>query len=352
MVFRAKGPYRFSNFFMNVQDIDTLQSLLCDLGLRIRDAIDKNRTTSEASFNEIACLTNADTIYHIDKLSEDAIFSWFEENWPKEMPIELVMEGIEDDELVTFPRDTAIERTRYKLIIDPIDGTRNLMYDKRAGWSLAGIAPQLGPETNLEDIVVAVMTELPTSRQGVATQLWATRHGGHGKISAVSDDLRSGERREIALRSSPAKDLRHGFASVAKYFPAAKSLLAQFEEELFQELMGAREMEQAIVFDDQYISTGGQLYELIAGHDRFVLDIRPMAFQKLNLQGALACHPYDLCSALVARESGVIVEAPNGGPLSIPLDTTTPVSWVGYANPVIANAVRPILSRLIDKYFS
>ena len=44
------------------------------------------------------------------------------------------MEGVGEDEPITFPRHTPVAQTILKLIVDPIDGTRCLMYDKRSGW--------------------------------------------------------------------------------------------------------------------------------------------------------------------------------------------------------------------------
>jgi len=41
------------------------------------------------------------------------------------------------------------------------------------------------------------------------------------------------------------------------------------------------------------------------------------------------------------------VESPLGGPLDAPLDTTTPVGWIGFANQTLARLVRPVLHRLI-----
>ena len=63
------------------------------------------------------------------------------------------MEGIEGD--LCFPAGTAVAGTRWKCILDPIDGTRGIMYDKRSAWALGGIAPQRGEETMLSGIVAA-----------------------------------------------------------------------------------------------------------------------------------------------------------------------------------------------------
>ena len=75
--------------------------------------------------------------------------------------------------------------------------------------------------------------------------------------------------------------------------------VAQDEEKL----LGGADVNKALIFDDQYISTGGQLAELISGHDRFLADIRPLAYGKLGFRTSLVCHPYDICTALIAREA-------------------------------------------------
>jgi hypothetical protein len=35
----------------------------------------------------------------------------------------------------------------------------------------------------------------------------------------------------------------------------------------------------------------------------------------------------------------------------VPLDTISPVAWMGYANETLARQVRPILQRLMDRHF-
>jgi fructose-1,6-bisphosphatase/inositol monophosphatase family enzyme len=89
------------------------------------------------------------------------------------------------------------------------------------------------------------------------------------------------------------------------------------------------------------------LYELLAGHDRFVADLRPLAFAHLGLKTSLVCHPYDIATALIAQEAGCVVTAPDGRPLCAPLDTTSAVAWVGYANPALARKLGPLLRRAL-----
>ena len=55
------------------------------------------------------------------------------------------------------------------------------MFDKRSAWCLMGVAVDRGAQTSLRDLEVAVMTELPTTRQATSDVLWAVRgRGAHG----------------------------------------------------------------------------------------------------------------------------------------------------------------------------
>lgn len=336
-------------------ELPTFEALLCRLGQAIRAALHAQQHRPTAEHSAVAAQTSADTIYQIDKVSEILILDWLAIHWPSEHPIRLIMEGIEDKERLTFPENTPETYIASHLIIDPIDGTRGLMYDKRPAWALIGLAQKTGPDaaTSLEDICVAVMTELPTSKQYLSEQLSATRSPeGSTTLSRVATNLITGDTKSISHNTSQASDINHGFVSVAKFFPQAKAALAAFEEELIAELTPLSERQDALVFDDQYISTGGQLYELIAGHDRMIVDIRPLAYQKHGFSQSLSCHPYDLCTALVARAAGVVVRLPSTPQLDVPLDTTTPVNWIAYANHTLADTIHPVLETLLEKHFA
>jgi fructose-1,6-bisphosphatase/inositol monophosphatase family enzyme len=294
------------------------RALLCALGEHVRDLVVGARGMDMAV---VEGRTSADTIYAIDKVADDTLVGWFEAHWPD---VELVSEGL--DEKVVIGADP-----QWTVIVDSIDGTRGLMYDKRAAWSLAAAAPRGG---SLRDVVAAAMTELPTIKQGLADQLSGTRGSG---VVAERVDLRDGGRAALRVQPSSATDLEHGFAAVSKFFAPGKVALAELETELLTRL-GSRD-----VFDDEYISSGGQLHELIAGHDRLVADLRPLV-----APDAFACHPYDICTAMLLEEAGGVVTDPGGGELDVPLDTTTSVAWVGYANAELAARIGPILAELVD----
>src|SRR5262249_19369394 len=143
------------------------------------------------------------------------------------------------------------------------------------------------------------------------------------------------------------RTIAHGFAMVSRFFPGAREELAAIDEEIVRGALGPVEPGKAHCFEDQYISTGGQLHELMSGHDRFVADLRPLMEKHLaerGLASGISAHPYDLCTELIARQLGVVVTKPGGGSLDAPLLLEAEVAWVGYANDHIRSQVEPLLN--------
>src|SRR5260221_692193 len=108
--------------------------------------------------------------------------------------------------------------------------------------------------------------------------------------------------------------LVRGLATVVRFFPGAREILGAIDDEVAHALVQP-EPGRAACFEDQYACTGGELYELMAGHDRFVADLRPLV-----KPGTLCCHPYDLCTMLIGAEAGVIVTDPAGRLVDAPRD--------------------------------
>ena len=303
--------------------------------------------SAEAALAGIADVRGGDTIYTIDAHSEDILFAFCEEWAGENGPFVLISEGIEGDGWRIFPKDAGEAEATFLLIVDPIDGTRNIMYNKRAAWILSGIAPNLGRgKTTLADIACAVMTEVPTTRHLFSDQLWAAKGSG---VHREACNVWTNERTRLPLRPSKATDLAHGFASLVKFFPPAKGATAVFEEKLLARVAPDGGNENPLVFDDQYICTGGQLYEILVGHDRFLADLRPVFFDALGLPKKLVCHPYDICVEIIAREAGVIVTDENDAPLSALLDIRANVAWAGYANTALHNLIAPHLAELLEE---
>ena len=278
-----------------------------------------------------------DTIYAIDRVGEDALVRGLS-TLPRDEPVCVIAEGLAEP--LVLPRGTPEKDCRWRLIIDPIDGTRGLMYQKRSAWVLTGVAPNRGAATRLSDIVLAVQTEIPLLKQHLSDQLWAVRGTG---MQARRWNRLSRAAEPLTLHRSAAQTLAHGFASIVRFFPGAKEMLGAIDDEVVQALVKP-EPGRAATFEDQYASTAGELYELIAGHDRFVADLRPLLYAS-----GMCCHPYDLCTALIATEAGVVITNPAGGPVDAPLDLTTDMAWVGYANEALRASIEPVLQAALRR---
>ncbi len=286
-----------------------------------------------------------DTIFGIDVVAEEVLLPRCEA-WGKQQCFVLVAEGIEPEGGRLFGRPGA-SGPELRVIFDPIDGTRGLMYDKRSAWCLAAVAPERGAETRLSDLQCAVMTELPTSRAACGDVLWAKRGGG---AQGWREWFADGDRAALPVVPTARTDLAHGFASVANFFQGGKELTARVEEEILRRAHGGWNPDKAEIYTDQYISSGGQLAELALGRDRFVLDVRPLVHRALGVPSSLCSRPYDLCTALIATEAGCVVTAPDGGALDAPLDTTTNVAFAGYANAGLAALLQPIVRDVLIEH--
>ena len=284
----------------------------------------------------------SDTIFAIDRVSEEVLIDFFEREVAPHAPVLLIAEGLSDGQVI-LPRGAAESDVVWRVIVDPIDGTRGLMYQKRSGWILTGVAPNRGPGTSLNDIELAVQTEIPLVKQHLSDVLWAVRgEGFHAeRFNRITGDLAP-----LDLRPSTALNIDQSYSQVVRFFPGVRDVLAAIDDEIVRGALGPPEPGKALCFEDQYTSTGGQLYELIAGRDRFTADLRAHMDRITTERGLpklLCCHPYDLCAELIAREAGVIVTGVDGGPLNAPLAVQPDVSWVGYANPRVRATVEPLL---------
>jgi fructose-1,6-bisphosphatase/inositol monophosphatase family enzyme len=397
--------------------VDRLRELQRQIRLTL---IEQRHLNNPASVQRVS---SADTIYNIDA-SLEPIIEQFLEDWGREQPLVLIAEGIEPETGRVFPSGAKEDDAQIRLIMDPIDGTRGLMYDKRAAWTLAGVAPNKGSGTRLSDIEVAVMTELPTSKMGFADVLWAIKGQGARairerldgraatlapavmdmkgkpigqvltKMGKVADEqliealntqkktgglfgqllvglgrvnekdvqialaFQKGDQprldpklmnvivgEPVPLQPSQSETIDHGFAMVSNFLPGTKMMASELMEYLVRHLLG--EPHQASVFDDQYISTGGQFYELLVGHDRFNADLRPVFHRLQKSKMGLCCHPYDCATVLIAQEAGVTITDETGASLDGPLDTTSPISWIGYANKTLRQKIEPLVSEFL-----
>lgn len=317
---------------------------------RVRDAV--VRECEQAAVEQLSEVSDdaseGDTIYAVDRVSEELLIELFESEVADVAPLVLIAEGIEGGQLI-LPRGATENEAVWRVVVDPIDGTRGLMYQKRSGWILTGVARNSGSGTNLQDIELAVQTEIPLVKQHLSDVLWAVR--GEGARAERFNRLTT-ESAALVLRPSRASSISHGFAMIARFFPGARDELAAIDEEIVQGALGPVQPGKAHCFEDQYLASGGQLYELMMGHDRFVADLRPLIETVLNRRGlslGICCHPYDMCTELIAREAGVIVTDERGEPLSTPLRVEPDIAWAGYANEMIRREIEPLLQAALKR---
>ncbi|HYE73823.1 MAG TPA: inositol monophosphatase family protein, partial [Blastocatellia bacterium] len=147
-----------------MSEIGELLEPIRQLHNRVRDAVVAACERQQLEeLSDIAREEDGDTIYSIDVVSEDVLLEHFTE-LSKRHSFVLIAEGIADGKLV-FPSGSDEAQAKWRIIVDPIDGTRGLMYQKRSAWILTGIAPNRGPATCLQDIELAIQTEIPLIKQ-------------------------------------------------------------------------------------------------------------------------------------------------------------------------------------------
>lgn len=335
-----------------MKEISEFLPVIKTLHEKIRDAVVASCELSSVEIlSSIAREEEGDTIYAVDKISEELLIEFFEKEIAVHTPIILIAEGLESGQIV-LPHGARDEDAKWRVIVDPIDGTRGLMFQKRSAWILTGIAPNKGVETNLADIGLAVQTEIPLVKQHLSDVLWAEK--GKGARAERYNRL-TGEKTPLPLKPAKAKTIAHGFASISRFIPGVGIEATEIYEEIVRRALGDVQAGKAQCFEDQYISSGGQLYELMVGHDRFVADLRPLFEKSLGRRGlrlGLCCHPYDLCTELIARELGVIVTDESGEQLKTRLAVEPDAAWIGYANEQIQAQIEPLLqSELRNRQF-
>src|SRR5690606_20886508 len=150
-----------------------------------------------------------------------------------------------------WPSHLKEEETAVRIIMDPIDGTRGIMYNKRSAFFLAGAAPNKRSLMHLQDIEAAVMTELPTSKAYLSDSFYAIKVKG---AFGLQRNLFNNKINTLHARPSSASTIIGGFAQISRFFPPGKDILAKIEEELIASLSEIQEG-KALLFEDQYISS-------------------------------------------------------------------------------------------------
>jgi fructose-1,6-bisphosphatase/inositol monophosphatase family enzyme len=289
-----------------------LAEALAEVGREVRAAVGEPAGSDDA---EVVRTEGGDDVFAVDARAERRLIDALVRRCAARWPGVLVLEGHDEPVAVGDPAGP------WRYLADPVDGSRPWMWAKRPAYVLIGAGRDAA---TLDDLEVGACVELPTPRARVALTAWAVRGEGGDAV----DDLTvvEGVARPAVLAPLEGDSLDHTFVTVARYAVGTKAALGAWEDAVLEGLT---------VYEDPYICTGGLLVELAAGRQAAVLDPRPAV-----VPGAMATHPYDLAAWIVAAEAGVVVEQLDGSPLTVPLDTSTPVAWAAYANEDIAEVMR------------
>ncbi|MFA6271940.1 MAG: hypothetical protein WC693_02410 [Patescibacteria group bacterium] len=324
---------------------------LLDLGHAVSRRVRLVQSTG-SDLAEVVGMQSGDTIYAIDRHVEPVIRDEIEAWSADLLPLIVIAEGMGDSGMLRFCGQEQ-GPVKFVVMIDPIDGSRNIMYDKRSAWFIATVAPYAGREVRLCDAIASVMVELPTQREVFSRRFFAGTNPG--EIGMITHNELGITRQLPGIRPSTAITIRDGFAQVSNFFPGTKQLASELMERIVLRTLGGSVIPgSSLVFDDQYISSGGQMVELMLGHDRFCCDLRPLFYRIIKratdtaVRG-LECHPYDVGGLLIAQRAGVIITDGFGQPLNPIMSVDTPVHWCGYANQALQNRIEPVIQEWLQE---
>lgn len=291
--------------------LDDLARALAQVGRSVRDTL--LATMRSAADGRVVRRAGGDDIYGLDDRADRVLVAELERQCGR-WPGRLVVEGAEE------PVAIGDGSGPWVYLADPVDGTRLWLTGKRSAWVLLGAGRRAN---TLEELEVGAAVELPSPRVRLGLVAWArTGRDAH----AEDDDLAAGGRPlPHLLAPRAATDIARSYVSFPQYTPGTDGVVSRLEDRL---LAGVK------VFRDPSQCSGGLLMGLAGGADTAVLDARPL------IGAPNAAHPYDLAAIVVARATGVVVEALPPGPLEVPLDPWVPVAWAGYCNTDVADAFR------------
>lgn len=278
-----------------------------------------------------------DLTFGLDEATEAAVTQWFEET-AQAAPLSLFTEDTgwrhrgPEGEVPDFDHGGP------RIVIDPVDGTRNLMMDLRSAWCVVALAPPGTTIPTQGEVVCGVVRELPDSRAATWRTLIATR--GQGCQLEVG-----GEERPLVVDDDGRMD--HGYFPFFAFHPRIRPAVTRLGAAVFERLE-AEGVDTATCFDDQYISSGGQLALITLGTYRAVVE--PRGFLAERLGPTQTCKPYDVAGAILcAQEAGSIVHGLDGEPLDFPLDESTAVSFCAFHNEATRARFFPHLQAALEE---
>lgn len=317
--------------------LDTYRDMLVDLqeqvAFRVREL---QRSAAPGTLGDVDHQGPADTVFAVDaaaeEVMEDVLERYVEEHG---LSFTLVNEEIGER---TYGDDPD-----HWVILDLVDGSREIGADLNAAYAIGGVAPGADRPT-LADVEAAVQTELMPGKQWVGDQfLWRS---GDDPVHRQFVFSASGVQYREPRHGFPQPDtLDHEFWCWVRPFRGAAPVIEEVCTALEDRVLDDADD----IYPATHISTAAQLANLATGRYAFVADLRPVAEDR----GATThtAKPYDLASYRIFTEMSVPVHrlVPDGDAyrletgIAADFSIDEPVAWIAYANPMVEDVVHDAL---------
>ena len=88
-------------------------------------------TRSSEDLAEIVAEEGGDIVFALDRVSEKVLVDFIRNEIASQVPVVLIAEGLPEGKMI-LPAGVQESECRWRIIVDPIDGSRPLIYQKRS----------------------------------------------------------------------------------------------------------------------------------------------------------------------------------------------------------------------------
>ncbi len=292
---------------------------------RVLDAVSRARLDPDRAAREGV----ADLSFQIDELADGALEALGREVGAVS-PTLLVAEGLGER---SFGRGTP----RVRVLVDPIDGSRERTHRLGPAWALVGFARERAGAARAKDLFLGFQGEIPLPGSPTIRVLAARRGGGAWEEirDAGNGRVRSRRRYRADGRARPGA----GFHVFAAFGAADRTPIARVQDQFHAGLVRRFGTDFRAIGDWMAGPTARLLLDATEGRLRMAADLRPLFPRSIRA----SAKPYDLAALLVPLEAGAEVLDPSGRPLDFPLDLEASVAFVAYPNARVRRGLEPLL---------
>ncbi|MFB6076831.1 MAG: hypothetical protein ABEK12_01725, partial [Candidatus Nanohaloarchaea archaeon] len=233
------------------------------------------------------------------------------------------------------------------IILDIVDGSREIGADLGAAYSIGGTAPGPGRPT-LADVEVAAQTELMPTKQWIGDQfVWSGDEPVHRQFVHAASGVQYRDPPHDFVQPGAIEDR---FWCWCRPFQGPDPVIDDVRTALEDRVLA----ESDDIYPATYISTAAQLANLATGRYTVAVDLRPAARRRGATDDHVA-RPYDLAASRIfdAMQVPIYQVDPDAGTVREGVRTDfgieEPVAWIAYANPMIEETVHDELCDVLTE---